>query len=77
MLGAMLLHSVFSNSSFRNVNLSNAIVNDNDFSNCNFCGANAECDGFETCKLNNVIYNKYTRWKEGFIPDKYGAKFVE
>ena len=63
---ALLLHSDFSASSFRCADLSNAIVNNAIFAQCDLRGANMSCVGLETCSFEGAIYDETTIWHESF-----------
>lgn len=70
---AHLLHSDFSNSSFYRANFTNSIINDVCFVQCDLRGANLNCEGLETCKFNNAIYDEFTKCREEFNLAKLGA----
>lgn len=71
--GTILMHSNFNNSIFLNSNLSDIVVKNSDFTNCEFRGIHILCQGLDTCKLDNLKYDKYTKWQDGFEPQRYGA----
>lgn len=76
-IGSVLLHSDFSGSSFRFANLSESVVNDVRFVNCDLRGADFSCKGMETCVLDGAIYDETTIWNKDFIVSEHGAIKME
>ena len=62
----LLLHSDVSQSSFRNADFTDAVINNVDFTDCDLRGAILDCNGLETCCFNNVTFDKSTIWKRDF-----------
>lgn len=69
----LMLHSDFSCSTFKYADLSEAIVNDVIFTNCDLRGANMSCTGLETCVLEGAIYDETTIWSKQFNTIEHGV----
>ena len=74
---SFLLHSDFSDSSFRFADLSEGIVSNTVFIKCDLRGANMSCSGLETCVLEGAIYDETTIWCENFNAMECGAIKLE
>ena len=70
---SMLMHSNFSNSSFKESDLSQSILRYSNFNNCDLRGCNLSCKIIEECTFKNAIYDEFTIWPKGFVPAEYEA----
>lgn len=75
---ALILYSDFSGSTFKYADLSEGIINDVIFTNCDLRGTNMSCAGLETCVLKGAIYDETTIWPKHFDAIEHGAiKFAK
>ena len=72
-----IFYSDFKKVNFEKADFTGAIMNNNNFFDCNFCNAVMDCKGIETCNLKGSVYNEYTLWHEGIEPEQLGAELVK